>query len=169
MLLILTACAVGGGELSLDVAEDIHTVALTMENGEINVIDGGDSVLLDWEGGGVAEDQLVDYGVEDGVFWFDAGCALSCGGELTVQVPEGTDLLLCLDRGEINVDLEQAADVEALLRTGEVSLTVPEGDYDLDMRLGIGELSAHGITDRPDADTRLRVELGVGEVSVTGL
>ena len=168
MFFILTACAVGGGELTLDITEDVDTIALTLENGEITVIDGADSVLLEWEGGGVSEDSLFDYGVEEGLFWFDAGCALSCGGELTVQVPSGTEVLICLDRGEVSVDLQERANVEALLHTGEVSLSVPSGEYDLDLRLAVGELSAHGVTDRADADHGLRVEVAVGEASIAG-
>lgn len=171
-LLSLTACHVGGGDLSWEFPdEDLEGVDLLLVNGSVDAFPAADGVLrIEWSGGGIGNRNLrPEPRVEGGVVYVDARCGEACGGDFTVWLPAGMDLSAQVDKGDVTVELGGRADVRACAAVGAVDLVVPAGAWDLDLRVGAGSLSFDGLTHDPDSPYRLEACTGIGDLTVLGV
>lgn len=164
-----TGCVVGGGERDLTFDEDLSRVELRLENGEITVYSSAEfeQVHLYMEGGGLGATGFFDTEIEDGVLMVDGDCDGMCGGEIMLEVPAGLEIDAALRRGELFVELEEPASVKACTSTGSVDLLVPEGGYQLELEVGVGELYTDGVWDDPESELILASNVGMGELYVS--
>lgn len=73
------------------------------------------------------------------------------------------------EAGDVDLELlRPPAGVEARSTAGSVALTVPRGDYALDVRAGIGEANVAGVRDQAGASGRISASSEIGDVDVTG-
>lgn len=164
----LFACVISGGEQSFEVA-GVDAVAVVLSNGEVDIVSAErDDVAVHWEGGGISADGVFETEVVDGQLFVDADCGVTCGGEIHLEVPEGTPIYVEVEAGEAHVDLRAPADVCAVTAAGELSITVPRGAYALDLQVGAGELSIVDVTDDGFAAHSISATVATGELSLIG-
>lgn len=170
MVWMVVACVVGGGEQSFTVVETVDAVHVELESGEVDVVSvEREGVLVDWEGGGISDDELFTADVIDGVLVISSTCSVACGGELYVEVPSGTDLCVRVGAGEARIALDADADVCVETGAGELSIEVPAGAWDIDLDIGAGEVSLFDVVDDGAAERSIQARLGAGELSVFGI
>lgn len=151
MVWSLIGCVVGGGEQSFEVMEPVEAVHVELENGEIDIVAvDREGVFVDWEGGGISDEDLFTADVVDGALVISSTCTVACGGELYVEVPHDTDLCVQLAAGELSIEVEP-------------------GGWDLELDMGAGELSVVDVHDDPDADRSICAVVAAGELSVRGI
>ena len=169
VLLPLAGCAVGGGER--DWSADVDRLELRLGSGEITVdtAPGITETLVHWEGGGLGDSGFPQAEEVDGVLRIDAKGSFIGGGEITVVLPEGVDVAVWLDRGEIDIALQAPANVLGCLAAGEVSIGVPGGAYRLDVPMAVGEVSVEGITHDGNAPYAISACVAAGELNVYAL
>lgn len=161
----LSGCVVGGGENTWAFS-DPASITASVSSGEIAVSSSEDSgARISWEGGGFGENAWPDVEDLDGDVVVDADGGLLGGGELDIQAPAGTPLILAVERGSVTVTLDHPASIDVCVGAGEVSLFLPEGSYDIDSRVGAGEISS-GIVDEPGAEHRITACVGAGEIFI---
>ena len=70
-----------------------------------------------------------------------------------------------IDRGELDIELDAPADIDACVAAGEVSIGVPAGAYDIDVAAGVGKIAIE-LVDDDDAEHFIRACTGAGEIDL---
>lgn len=163
---LLGGCAIGGGEGSW-VFDDASALRVELASGEVVVGPSEDgAVRLAFDGGGIGQAARPEVGQgSDGAVELLASDGLG-GGDVEAQVPGGLPITVLLDQGDIEVELEEPADVFLCVGAGSVELVVPPGAYRLDLDVGVGSVSDEIVHD-PDAEHALTLCSGAGDVSVS--
>lgn len=164
----LAACHVGGGERSwqFDPA-DVQAVSIDFANGDIVVLaEHTDVVLVDWGGGGLGRDPMGHAEIIDGVLWVGNACQGACGGDLDLLVPAGVPVSVHLDFGDIDLELQERAHIDACLRAGDLDIAVPGGGYVMALDVGAGDLDTAGVWSDDQADTVISACVGAGDLTV---
>jgi len=170
-LLLATGCVVGGGEQTYRY-DGLTGITIELGSGEVEVLgqpDGCCETEVNLDLGGVGQKAArgdLEVG-PDGWLTVDAKGLLG-GGDILAFVPAGLPVEVLVDRGDVLVALERPADVHACAAAGEVTIEVPEGAYDLDLRGGAGEVSTEGVVHDPSAVHTIVGCVGAGELSVVG-
>lgn len=168
MVVAASGCIVevGGGEGEWRFVQP-PMVEVEISNGDIEVVSSrSNEMIARWEGGGLGDNARPDVvELSDGTVRVDADGGIAGGGTMRVEVPMGTDLNLTVDRGSIDVFLDEPASVFACAGAGYVGLTMPPGPYRLELGAGIGVID-NGIVDEPTAPYTLEVCVGAGEVEL---
>ncbi|MGH9661130.1 MAG: hypothetical protein ACRD96_21460, partial [Bryobacteraceae bacterium] len=84
--------------------------------------------------------------------------------EYKIRVPRYSSLHIKHDIGEVRIK-DVAGSINATARIGELSLTLPDGDYHIDARKRIGEVSSDFLS-VPGATRQLYLRLGIGEINI---
>ena len=157
---------VGGGETAWQFDAPAK-VEVLVSNGDIDVVSApGATLFAAWDGGGFGENARPDvFEMSDGTLVLDANGGLLGGGTMTVEVPDGTDLDLVVERGAIDVQLDNPANIGACVAAGSISLGLPPGPYELDVGIGVGAIDSD-IWHEPGAPWRVEVCLGAGDVDI---
>ncbi|MCO4748033.1 MAG: hypothetical protein KC912_24785 [Proteobacteria bacterium] len=167
--ILLTACVAGGGDGAWSF-EDTLAVDAGLSNGELRIVseDRAD-VSVVFSGGGVGRRAVQpEFTISDGVVTVDAMAGLFSGGELEIAVPLGTPVRGRVERGELSIELEAPAHVDACVATGDLEIRVPSGDYVLSMDVGVGDLDVAGVTHFGGASHALRGCVAAGSIGVYG-
>jgi len=100
------------------------------------------------------------------------------GGNLYVSSAAGTirgtsltaaGATLVVDVGDVDVSFARAPDELAVrVATGDVTLRVPSGAYDLDIRVDRGSVDTRGVTDEAGAASLISVTVDAGAVTIIG-
>ena len=164
------ACAVGGGDLSWDLPADVEGVDLRVGNGSITVLPGDDDrIHIEWSGGGIGNQNVhPEPELIGDVVYLDARCGDACGGDITVWLPPGLDVLAEATRGDIEISMSRRADIRACVAAGAVILEVPAGAYDLDLSVGAGDLTIEGVGHDPSSSERIEACTAAGDLEVFG-
>lgn len=164
----LSACIVevGGGERAwtFDAPE---AVMVELSNGDIRV-DSTSSRMLTarWDGGGFGDNASPDvFELSDGSVFIDADGGIAGGGSVELEVPDGTELDLTVDRGSIDIVLDAPTSLFACAGAGAISIAVPPGPYRLELGVVAGVID-NGIVDDPTAPYIIEVCVGAGEVEL---
>jgi hypothetical protein len=169
VVMFLAACQVG--ERVFEIDEPVGLVRLDMSSGEVELRSvERDNVRIEHSGWCATDDLEEDAGlsVVEGELRY-GGEGRDCGGELYVEIPLGVASTVCLDRGEVSVELGAPADLAVCTAAGEIDVVVPAGAYVLDLDVGAGELSTFGVSHSEDAEHHLSATLAAGELSISGL
>jgi len=165
---LATGCVVqvGGGQAEWTFRSP-SAVEIDVANGDIRVASSYDDRLVArWDGGGLGDNAHPDvHELSDGTIVIDANGGVAGGGTVEVDVPGGTELALTVDRGSIDVRLDEPADIFACAGAGSVSLDVPPGPYRLELGAVVGVID-NGILDVPDAPYTIEVCVGAGDVQI---
>lgn len=165
MLSGLMGCVVGGGESAWSF-DAPGSITATVANGEVNVQSSEDATaVISWEGGGFGKNAWPDVREQGGDVVADADGGLLGGGELNILSPAGTPLILTVERGSVEVTLDQPASIDACVAAGDITLRLPEGSYDIDEHIGAGSLS-EGILSEPGAEWEINVCMGAGSIDI---
>ncbi len=95
----------------------------------------------------------------------DANGGVLGGGDVFVEVPDGTRLQLEVARGDIQTRLSAQTSLSACVAAGAVSLGVAPGAYDLDLAIGLGSLDSELWHD-PGSPHQLSACAAVGDLEV---
>jgi len=121
-----------------DIEEDIHTVVIEVETGEVQLVPAQDGdTVVDWEVHWSRRCPDIDVYTSEGTLYVRGHCpvgAWNCGTDFRIQVPEGADVEAKVTTGEL--DLEGVGSVYAELTTGELNIRDATGDLDLDVTTG---------------------------------
>ncbi len=168
--LFLLGCHVGGSDRSWDLPGDLRGVDLRLSNGSITVQPApSDRLVIEWSGGGVGNGNVFpEPELIDDVVWFDARCGEACGGDLLVWLPPGMEVYAELAKGDVSVELEERSDLHACAAMGSVDIRVPQGAWDLQLDVAMGELWVDGVTHDPRSDDLIEACAAMGDLAVVG-
>ncbi len=171
LLLLLSACFVGGGDRSWSLDPDVHGVDLRLSNGSVTVLPGSEEELyIEWSGGGLGNRKIRPEPVLVGdTVLLDARCGGTCGGDITVLLPPGLEVAGTVERGDLLVDLEQRSNIDACVAAGSLELRVPAGAWDLDLEVGAGSLVVQEVLHDPQAPDWISACVAAGDLTVLGL
>lgn len=170
LALLLSACHVGGGEQAWQYPADVDGVDVQLTNGSITALPADDGVVrIEWSGGGLGNRKVQpEPQVVDGVVYLDARCGETCGGDVTVYLPQGVALSAIVDKGDVSVQLPGRSDLRACAAMGSVWLEVPGGNWDLALDVGVGDTWVDGVVDDPSSPERIEACVAVGDLSIQG-
>ena len=158
--------AVGGGESEWSFTSPTRA-EVQVANGDINARSSlDDRLVVRWDGGGLGDNARPDVReLANGTVIIDADGGIAGGGTVDLDVPPGTTLDLVVDRGSIDVMLDEPTSLFACVGAGSIDITVPEGPYRLEVGAGIGVIST-GIIPDPSAPYVIEVCVGAGDVQI---
>ncbi|TNE90920.1 MAG: hypothetical protein EP330_07095 [Deltaproteobacteria bacterium] len=165
--LFLAAC--GGGDLSWSFA-DVLAVDAGLSNGSVTVHPGiSDEVRVSWSGGGVGPRAIrPDVDLVDGVLTVDAMGGMMSGGEVIVEIPHAMPIRGRVERGDLCIEVDEPAHIDACVVAGGLYMAVPEGDYRLALDVGAGDMTVEGVSHRDDASHVIRGCVAAGDLSLYG-
>ncbi len=122
----------------VDITEDIHTVVIEVETGEVELVPGEPAgAVVDWQTQWKRSCPDIDVFAEDGVLYVYGHCPMGawhCSTDFQIQVPAWVEVEAEVTTGSIS--LEQVTDVRAELTTGELNVRQATGDLELDVTTG---------------------------------
>lgn len=171
LLLLLSACFVGGGERSWSLDPDASLVDVRLSNGSVSFEPGiEEEVFIEWSGGGIGNRKLwPEPLLVDDTILLDARCGDACGGDIVIRMPPGMALSGSVERGDLLVEQIARADVEACVAAGAVELQVPSGGWNLDLEVGAGSLVVQGVEHDPSATESISACVAAGDLTLLGL
>lgn len=157
---------VGGGEAEWSFLAP-SAVQVDVGNGDIHVVSSfDDRLVVRWDGGGFNENAYPDVvELADGTIDVDANGGIAGGGTVDLELPTGTDLELLVDRGSIEVRLDEPTNLFACAGAGSIDIAMPPGPYRLELGAMLGVID-NGIVDDPNGPYTIEVCLGAGDVTL---
>lgn len=169
MILLLSACFIGGGDRVWTVPAEQSAVQLFVDNGSLSVLPGVEGeVRIEWSGGGISTRPPPRPMIDGDSLVFDARCGEACGGDVIAWVPPGVDIQAQVSKGSLELLHDAPGDLDVCVATGDLSLEVPGGAWNLDLRVGVGSLRVLGLDHDPQAARSLRACVAAGDLEAVG-
>lgn len=89
-------------------------------------------------------------------------------GRIELTKTRGTNVTLKTGSGSIKGAFESIDGLDAKTGSGDATIEVPKGDYDLVLKTGSGDETLEGISDQNDASRQLKVKTGSGDLKMIG-
>ena len=165
LLVFAPGCIVGGGDGTWTFT-DATELWVSIASGNVDVTPSGDTnTIVTYDGGGVGRAARPDVSEDDAGRVTVDGHGQLGGGDITAQVSDGVAITAQVDRGDIDIELQAPADVDACVAAGSVSIGLPAGSYAFDLDMGVGAIGVEFVDD-PSADHTVHVCVGAGSVDL---
>jgi hypothetical protein len=160
-LVLLTPGCITAMDRSYTFSEDIHTIEITVEAGEVNLVRAPDNEAhLDVSLGGLG--RIGEPVVRDGILLIDYACGGVgiCGGDVTLSVPDDVLVIAHLSMGDLSLEGLNGP-VEASVDSGSISAAGLRGSW-ISLATAAGDVSAE-LLDRPE---ELYTIVGAGAIDL---
>ncbi len=153
------------GSKELNISENnIHSVNINVDGGEVKIENGAEDVIVFSSTGSFN----TAYTVEDGVLVIkEQADAFSNGGEITLYLPSQMtfeEICVNVGGGEFQAELLNAKEVRVNVGAGEATIENMIAEQ-LDANVGAGEI----VVENSDIAQDVRVNVGVGEMEFVGV
>jgi hypothetical protein len=161
------------------VSGKVTAVVVKSDNGDVNVVSGsGPASVRETRHYLVFKKPTVKQTLEGGVLTLDADCdiplfdsipgtVVKCYSDLDVTVPEGVDVTVQTDSGDVKVSLGgHPLKIVAKSDSGDVDVAVPSGHYAIDAKSHSGKAKTVGVTNTPKSPKSIEATSDSGDVKV---
>jgi hypothetical protein len=155
-----TGVAVRGKLGSSDVAlADVATVDVTVGSGDVVITGATGSVAIKTGSGDITANNLK------GAVQLVSGA----GDVKAVDLSGGAAVRAQASSGDVDVQMTAVAPVTARTGSGDITLLVPDGAYQIKTHTGSGDEAVVGLTNDPAAKNLLDVQTGSGDATITAV